>query len=144
MKTLMDGEARVLPVPYYTGKAPDEVQKVNAPRGIQFTAKQKIKKGFDHVFSLLEFDMKPDMMLNTIQFYHRSFFGLRRKLLFEIDCEELKNIEGLADAEKYISPIIYCEAGAEGLDNFELLDDARPMEDVILDHHNNINQTITT
>ena len=102
---------------------------------VTFVSKQRIKKNFQHVFSLLDFDLQPEHELHSIQFYHVSIFFWRTRKLFDVKASELHNIEGLDDAEKYISPMIECQSTKEGLTDFLLLDHAQPLEDVILQHH---------
>ena len=126
MRVIKEGEARVLPVPYYVS---------NSDQKILFLSRQKIKKNFQHVFSLLQFDLKPEDTLQSIAFYHLSPFFWNSRKLFEVRGAELQNIEGLDDAEKYISPMIECQSTKEGLIDFILLDHAQPLEDVILSQY---------
>ncbi len=140
MPVLSIANGHVCAVPYFIGYLPfDKLSTSN----IHFITEQHIKKRFNHVFSLIEKDIQTDQLITSIQFYKKSLLS-SYKLLFEVPITALLEVDRIEEVEKFISPIVRCDVTAQGLVNFELLDEVQPLEDRILTHYEQAQRNSTT
>ena len=132
MRTYPQNNEVFLPLPYFIGSVRLRGEITDANR-LHFVIKSRIRKKFNHVFSLVEQDISKGDFLETIQLFHQGGLFKKRKQVVEISADTLDAIDRLSEAEKFISPILSCDLINGELVNFSLLDEVIPLEDRIMD-----------
>lgn len=128
-KALRRVNHHLIAIPYFLGFA----QALDQNRTIHFLRHKKLAKSFNHIFSEPSLDLQPKDEIRSIQFYKKKSFLSTPKQLFSIPIETLYHkIENIDQVEKFISPIITCDAQADQLHDFKLEDEAVPLKNIIM------------
>lgn len=128
----------IIAIPFYLER--EAGQPEFEPMGIEikFVNHQLISRRFNKVFSKLQNDVDENTKLNFVSFYRRRWFFFKKKVDVMLKTDDLKKIEGIKLIEQHISPLVVAKIIDNTFSEFELLETAKPLEDVILQRYNDL------